>query len=116
MQRIDGGTSAAERSSPARAAAWLEVDPHVLRRPEAPRPQHVLAGQAGEEGVVAAAHIAGKPVDPMNSAYFDKGLEARVRDYQIERRLTVDGKVGQQTLIAMNSDLDIGAPQLARLN
>lgn len=62
------------------------------------------------------ATIQGEPVDPMNSAYFDESLEARVRSYQIERRLTVDGTVGQQTLIAMNSDLDTGAPQLARLN
>ncbi|NND53971.1 MAG: AAA family ATPase [Gammaproteobacteria bacterium] len=62
------------------------------------------------------ATIQGTPIEPMNSDYFDAGLAARVRDYQIERRLTVDGKVGQQTQIAMNTDLDIGAPQLARLN
>ena len=41
------------------------------------------------------ATIQGEPVDPMNSDYFDEDLAARVRDYQIERRLTVDGMVGQ---------------------
>jgi len=62
------------------------------------------------------ATIQGAPVNPMNSDYFDAGLAERVRDYQIERRLTVDGKVGQQTQIVMNSDLDTSAPRLARLN
>ncbi len=58
------------------------------------------------------AAIQGKPIEPMGSSYFDEELEARVRDYQIDRRLTVDGTVGQQTQILMNSDLDIGAPRL----
>jgi len=58
------------------------------------------------------AAIQGRPIEPMDSDYFDEELEARVRDYQINRRLTVDGTVGQQTQILMNSDLEIGAPQL----
>ena len=62
------------------------------------------------------ATIQGQPVAPMGSNYFDAGLEARVREYQTERRLTADGKVGQQTQIVMNSDLNIGAPELARPN
>jgi len=65
------------------------------------------------------ATIQGRPIEPTSgkdSDYFDEELEARVRDYQIDHRLTVDGKVGQQTQIVMNSDLDIGAPQLARVN
>ncbi len=60
--------------------------------------------------------ILGRPIDPAGSDYFNDELEAGVRDYQIERRLDVDGKVGQQTLIVMNSDLATGAPQLARLD
>jgi general secretion pathway protein A len=62
------------------------------------------------------AMIQGRAIDPMNSTMFDAELEARVRDYQIDRRLAVDGKVGQQTQILMNSDLDIGAPRLVRPN
>lgn len=62
------------------------------------------------------ATIQGRPIDPMNSTVFDAELEARVRDYQIDRRLLVDGKVGQQTQILMNTDLDIGAPRLVRPN
>ncbi|MEE4186157.1 MAG: AAA family ATPase [Gammaproteobacteria bacterium] len=60
------------------------------------------------------ALIQGRPIDPMNSNVYDEELEARVRDYQIERRIDVDGMAGQQTQILMNSDLDIGAPRLAR--
>jgi murein L,D-transpeptidase YcbB/YkuD len=52
----------------------------------------------------------------MQSDVFDAELEARVRDYQIARRLAVDGLVGQQTQIVINSDLDIGAPRLVRAN
>ena len=62
------------------------------------------------------AAIQGRPIDPMDSDYFDAELEARVRDYQAERRLKADGMVGQQTQIVMNSDLNSDAPQLARLN
>ena len=52
----------------------------------------------------------------MDSEYFDKNLEARVKDYQIEHRLNVDGLVGQQTQILINSDLGAQAPRLARAN
>ena len=62
------------------------------------------------------ADIQGRPIEPMDSTLFDEELEARVRDYQIERRLAVDGVVGHQTQIVMNTDLDIGSPKLARIN
>ena len=63
------------------------------------------------------ATIQGEPVAPMDSDYFDRDLEARVRDYQRERRLTVDGLVGYQTQIAINTDLNAGGiPSLARAN
>ncbi len=63
------------------------------------------------------ASIQGKPVAPMDSELFDQELEIRVRDYQRDRRLTVDGLVGYQTQIAINTDLDrAGGPRLARAN
>jgi len=60
------------------------------------------------------AAIQGQPIDPMDSRFFDAELEARVRDYQINRRLGVDGTVGMQTQIVMNSDLNIGSPKLLK--
>ena len=51
------------------------------------------------------------------SPFFDSDLEARVRDYQRQRRLSVDGIAGAQTQIAINTDLDIpGTPSLTRAN
>jgi len=58
------------------------------------------------------ASIQGRPIEPLESTFFDAELEARVRDYQINRRLGVDGTVGMQTQIVMNSDLNIGSPKL----
>ncbi len=60
------------------------------------------------------ATIQGSPVEPMDSDFFDAALEARVREYQATRRLDVDGLVGQQTQIVINSDLGNGAPRLLR--
>ncbi len=63
------------------------------------------------------AEIQGTPVPPMDSDLFDQDLENRVRDYQRQRRLTIDGLVGYQTQIAINSDLStIQGPRLARAN
>ena len=63
------------------------------------------------------AAIQGEPVVPMDSELFDQDLESRVRDYQRQRRLTVDGLVGYQTQIAINTDLNqAGSPRLARVN
>ena len=61
--------------------------------------------------------IHGTPVVDENSDLFDESLEAQVREYQKERRLTVDGLVGQQTQIAMNTDLGAeNRPRLVRAN
>jgi len=61
--------------------------------------------------------IHGTPVVAEGSDLFDESLEAQVREYQKERRLTVDGLVGQQTQIAMNTDLGAeNRPRLARVN
>jgi general secretion pathway protein A len=61
--------------------------------------------------------IQGTPVPPPGSELFDETLEARVRAYQRDRRLTVDGLVGQQTQIAMNTDLGSeNRPRLLRVD
>ena len=58
--------------------------------------------------------IQGEPLDPTDSDLFDADVEARVREYQRARRLTVDGLVGQRTQIQMNSDLGVqGIPKLS---
>ena len=46
-------------------------------------------------------------VDP-DSEFYDDRLVSSVRNYQRDRRLTIDGIVGTQTQILMNSDLQIG--------
>jgi general secretion pathway protein A len=63
------------------------------------------------------ARIQGKPVDPMDSDLFDDNLAARVRDYQRDRRLPVDGMAGHATQVAISSELDDGdMPRLALAN
>ena len=59
------------------------------------------------------ATIQGKPVEPMNSELYDDNLAARVRDYQRDRRLPVDGMAGHATQVAINSDL--GGSDMPRL-
>ena len=59
------------------------------------------------------AMIQGRPIEPMDSDLYDATLENRVRSYQRDRLLTVDGLVGQQTQIAM--DADLGGDDLPRL-
>jgi general secretion pathway protein A len=61
--------------------------------------------------------IQGQPASPLDSELFDEALEERVRQYQRDRRLNVDGLVGQQTQIAMNTDLGaMNRPRLVRAN
>jgi general secretion pathway protein A len=63
------------------------------------------------------ATIQGEPIAPMQSDVYDENLEARVKQYQRERRLTDDGLVSQQTQVAIISDLGTTeAPRLARVN
>jgi general secretion pathway protein A len=62
------------------------------------------------------AQIQGETIDPMDSDLFDENLEAHVREYQVTRRLNVDGLVGQQTQIVINSDLGVSAPRLIKAN
>jgi general secretion pathway protein A len=51
--------------------------------------------------------------EPLDSASFDASLEQRVRDFQRDHRLDVDGLVGRQTQIIINSLLaPDGTPRL----
>jgi general secretion pathway protein A len=59
------------------------------------------------------ALLQGEPVLEPNSELYDPALAERVRDYQRDHRLTVDGIVGTQTQIVMNTELAIpGTPFL----
>ena len=60
--------------------------------------------------------ILGNAIEAAEDDYFDENLEASVREYQIAKHLNADGLVGQQTQIAINSDLGIDAPRLIRAN
>jgi general secretion pathway protein A len=63
------------------------------------------------------ATIQGDPIPPMQSDLYDEDLEARVKQYQRERRLTADGMVSQQTQIAIIAELGAAdTPRLARVN
>lgn len=64
-----------------------------------------LASIRGETDIGAPAEL------------YDPGLEERVREYQRDRRLTVDGIVGAQTQIVINTDLKVpGTPLLSRVH
>ncbi len=59
------------------------------------------------------AKIYGEPSPVVPSDFYDSALEARVRDYQRARRLDVDGIVGTQTQVAINTELGVpGTPLL----
>ena len=97
-------------------------DSLMLWRPGALQGDDLAPGMEGE-GVrwlrASLARIGGDSgsVPDSGSAFFGSDLEARVRDYQRQRRLSVDGIAGAQTQIAINSDLDIpGTPSLSRAN
>jgi general secretion pathway protein A len=59
------------------------------------------------------AKISGEAPPTALSDVYDGALAERVRDYQRERRLVVDGVVGTQTQIVMNTELGVpGTPLL----
>jgi general secretion pathway protein A len=63
------------------------------------------------------ATIQGEPVEPMASDAYDDELATRVRAYQRDRGLPVDGLAGPMTLAALGSDLaGDDLPRLQRLN
>ena len=99
-------------------------DSLMLWRPGALQGEDLAPGMEGEgvRWLRASLERIGGDSDSGNvpdagSSFFDGDLETRVRDYQRQRRLSVDGIAGAQTQIAINSDLDIpGIPSLSRAN
>jgi general secretion pathway protein A len=59
------------------------------------------------------ARIQGRAVEPVDSDLFDENLAARVREYQRDRGLPVDGMAGHATQVAISSDL--GGNDMPRL-
>ena len=97
-------------------------DSLMLWRPGALQGEDLAPGMEGE-GVrwlrASLARIGGESgsIPDAVSSFFDSDLEARVRDYQRQRRLSVDGIAGTQTQIAINTDLNIpGTPSLILAN
>jgi general secretion pathway protein A len=61
------------------------------------------------------AKVQGEATPDPSSALYDPSLEVRVREYQRQHLLTVDGIVGAQTQIALSTDLGTpGTPLLLR--
>jgi general secretion pathway protein A len=91
---------------------------HVLLwRPAISPPRDLVPGM-DDPGVVwlrqTLARVRGEDPPASGSSLYDTALESRVREYQREHMLTVDGIVGARTQIAMIADLKIpGTPLLA---
>jgi general secretion pathway protein A len=80
-------------------------------------PTRDLAPGIDDEGVLwlrrTLATVAGEPVANEGSTHYDAALERRVRAYQRDHQLTVDGIVGARTLIALMAELgEPGTPSL----
>jgi len=92
----------------------------LLWQPQIDKPKQFVPGMRDADVRwlrQSLAEIQGEPVPPMDSDLFDQDLEIRVRDYQRQRRLTIDGLVGYQTQIAINSDLStLQGPRLIVAN
>lgn len=59
--------------------------------------------------------IQGSPVEPADSELYDENLADRIRDYQRERQLPIDGIAGQATQAAINAEVSSGdMPRLAQ--
>ena len=130
LQRMDADTaslafgSQTVRTSLADLSRYWFGDSLMLWRPGALQGEDLAPGMEGE-GVrwlraslerIGGDSASGSVADT-GSSFFDSDLEARVRDYQRQRRLSVDGIAGAQTQIAINTDLDIpGTPSLSRAN
>jgi general secretion pathway protein A len=88
----------------------------MLWRPGA-APARDLAPGTDDEGVLwlrrTLAALAGEAVVNESSTRYDAALERRVRAYQRDHQLTVDGIVGARTQIAMTAELgEPGTPSL----
>jgi len=80
-------------------------------------PTRDLAPGIDDEGVLwlrrTLAAIADEPAANDASTHYDAALEQRVRAYQRDHQLTVDGIVGARTLIALKAELgEPGTPSL----
>jgi general secretion pathway protein A len=80
----------------------------LLWRPELADSRALVPGRR-DDGVLwlrdSLARILAEPIGNAGSTLFDPQLEARVREYQRDRMLTVDGIVGAKTQIALTTDL-----------
>jgi general secretion pathway protein A len=90
---------------------------HLLLWRPGDAPARDLAPGVDDEGVrwlrATLAQLAGEPEPRDNSTLYDPALERRVRAYQRDHQLTVDGIVGARTQIAMLAELGVAdAPQL----
>ncbi len=128
LQELDADTAGLAlgdrtyRTSLDELARYWYGDSLILWRPGATRGDDLVPGMAGE-GVrwlrESLARIGGEPGAGADfgagNAIFDSTLEERVRAYQRDRRLSVDGIAGTQTQIAINTDLEVpGTPLLSR--
>lgn len=110
------------RTSLADLSRYWYGDSLMLWRPGALQGEDLAPGMEGDGVRWLRASLArigddSGAVPDAGSAFFDSDLEARVRDYQRQRRLSVDGIAGAQTQIAINTDLKIpGTPSLTRAN
>jgi general secretion pathway protein A len=91
---------------------------HVLLWRPAISPPRDLTPGVDDPGVLwlreTLARIRGEDPPASGSSFYDAALESRVREYQREHKLTVDGIVGARTQVAMIADLKIpGTPLLA---
>jgi len=92
----------------------------LLWRPQSGQVKEYFPGMR-DDGIkwlrASLSEIQEEPANPLDSDVYDPELEARVRDYQRDRRLNVDGLVGYRTQITINTDLrNVEKPRLARLD
>jgi general secretion pathway protein A len=82
---------------------------HLLLWRPGDAPSHDLVPGADDPGVLwlrnTLARVRGEELPSEPSTRYDAVLERRVRAYQRDRQLTVDGIVGERTQIAMLADL-----------
>jgi len=98
-------------------AEYWYGDHLILWQPGSGSGAEIAPGSQGDSVIWlrrSLARIFGEPSPTVPSSFFDNALEERVRAYQRERRLDVDGIVGAQTQVAINTELGVpGTPLLA---
>lgn len=98
-------------------AEYWYGDHLILWQPGSGSGAEIAPGSQGDSVIWlrrSLARIFGEPSPTVPSSFFDNALEERVRAYQRERRLDVDGIVGAQTQVAINTELEVpGTPLLA---